>query len=125
MAIKMHRASSKYKTLVPTLLAIGELLKSNTNNALPKYTNYYVRAVTSSTAHDLHITSHATHHLDTTSSTTYEINTILLYANTYSNTNVLTIANYTTVECDINSLNTELHMNSLTENYNNTGKRLT
>ena len=40
--------------------------------------------VTSSTAHDLHITAPPTHHLDNTSFTTYDIDTILLDPNTYN-----------------------------------------
>ena len=84
-AIKTHRASSKYKALVRTLLTNDDVIKSNTTNALPTDTNILCDLeVTSSTAHDLHITAPPTHYLDTSSFTTYDIDTILLDPNTYN-----------------------------------------
>ena len=64
-AIKTHRASSKCKELVRTLLTNDDVLKSNTTNTLSTYTNILCDLeVTSSTAHDLNITSPPTHHLN-------------------------------------------------------------
>ena len=38
-AIKTHRALSKYKALIHTLLTNDDVLKSNTTNTLPTDTN--------------------------------------------------------------------------------------
>ena len=83
-AIKTHRDSSKYKALVRTLLTNDDVIKSNTTT-LPTDTNILCDLeVTSSTAHDLHITAPPIHHLDNTSFTTYDIDTTLLDPNTYN-----------------------------------------
>ena len=96
-AIKTHRASSKYKALVRTLLTNDDVLKSNTTNTLPTDTNIICDLeVTSSTAHDLHITAPPTHNLDNTSFTTYDIDTTLLDPNTYNPNDELNTENDTT-----------------------------
>ena len=96
-AIKTHRASSKYKALVRTLLTNDDVLKSNTTNTLPTDTNILCDLeVTSSTAHDLHITAPPTHNLDNTSFTTYDIDTTLLDPNTYNPNDELNTENDTT-----------------------------
>ena len=74
-----------------------DILKSNTTNALPTYTNILCDLeVTSSTAHDLHITPPATNHLDITLFTKYDICTITLDPNTYNPNDELTTKNDTT-----------------------------